>query len=383
MRAAYNSYSSVTQGLQALVDRHVAEDPAVRNAALLVEDPRQEAPWKVASGLADPETRVAMSPDDQFRSASVGKMVCAITVLTFAEDGDLDLDGEIGVHLPETVTAGLHEYEGHSYGKRITIRQLLGHTSGLPNYFRLPEFQQLLVEEPDKLWEPAEVVEYTKTHASALFPPGQGWHYADTGYLLLGLIVETLANAPLHEVYRRRLFKPLGMHSTYMAFREQPRGSVSYREPSHVFLGDLDYTEAKSLSADWAGGGMVTTAEDLNHLIRAFSRGRVFRNPATAEEMFKWVSTGESGVYYGLGIRRFVLEELGLAISGELWGHTGSSKSFMLYWPEADTTICGTLNQDEARGTWSELLPVTTLVPEVVDLLNFGVRLVPKNSSRK
>ena len=85
--------------------------------------------------------------------------------------------------------------------------------------------------------------------------------------------------------------------------------------------------------------------------------------------MLAWTPTGELGVYYGLGVRRFDLTALGLPAARELWGHTGFVKSFMLYWPDGDTTICGTLNQTTARGTFSQLRPVAALVADVIRAL--------------
>lgn len=83
--------------------------------------------------------------------------------------------------------------------------------------------------------------------------------------------------------------------------------------------------------------------------------------------MLPLTPTGEPGVNYGLGVRQFLLEELAMAGFGELWGHTGFLKSFMLYWPERDAAICGTLNQSAAKGVFSELRPVSALVPEVMN----------------
>lgn len=361
--------AALAEQLRSVLDRAVSEGPTVRNGVLLVEAPRLGFEWKGASGLADPGAGLEMLPDDQFRSASVGKMVCATAAMILVEEGKLDLDGCLGLYLPREVTSGLHVLDGRSRGEEITIRQLLGHASGLPNNFRIPDFQRLLIEEPNKRWEPVEVLAYVKEHADPLFAPGKGWHYTDAGYLLVGLVVEAVTNLPLHEVYRAKVFEPLGMNDTYMVFREEPRGGLPGRSPSHVFFGDVDYTQAESLSADWAGGGLVTTAEDLNRFVRAFAEGSVFGSPSAKQEMLRWVPTGERGVYYGLGVRRFVMGEIGSPGTGEVWGHTGSSKSFALYWPERETTICGTLNQDAAEGAWSESLPIAAVVPETIEIL--------------
>ena len=141
------------------------------------------------------------------------------------------------------------------------------------------------------------------------------------------------------------------------------RSPLPGREPSRAYVGDLAYGTERSVSADWAGGGLVTTVDDLTRFIRAFADGRVFRNRSSRAQMLTWTPTGEPGVYYGLGVRRFVPEEQGMPELGENWGHTGFLKSYMLYWPERDATICGTLNQAAAPGACSRLRPVAAIVP--------------------
>jgi CubicO group peptidase (beta-lactamase class C family) len=198
------------------------------------------------------------------------------------------------------------------------------------------------------------------------FAPGEGWHYADTGYVLVGLIVEAIAGKPLHDAMRERILEPLGMGHTYMLFREPARPGVDGREASVAFAGDTPYGAHRSVSADWAGGGLVVGAADLARFMRAFAEDRIFRDAATRRQMLRWTATGEPGVSYGLGVRHFALAELDMPGFGELWGHTGFLKSFMLYWPEGDAVICGTLNQSAAQGAFSRLRPVAARVPAVL-----------------
>jgi D-alanyl-D-alanine carboxypeptidase len=356
------------QLLQRLLDQTIHNNPIIRNAVLRIDQPRHAVSWKAASGLADPERNVAMLPDDQFRSASVGKMVCATVAMRLVEQGQIALDDRIGRYLPGELVRGLHVIHAHDYSDTITVRHLLNHTSGLPHYFRDPGFQELMISEPDRLWQPMEVIDYTKQHLQPQFLPGHRWNYNDTGYLLLGLIIEAVTRLPLHQVYRAGLFDPLGMKYTFMLFREEPRPSMVGREPAHVFLGDLDYTEARSLSADWAGGGLITTVDDLTCFIRAFADRKVFRDPATHEAMMAW-NDNNVGTAYGLGIWRFVPAAFGEPLVGEVWGHHGSSRSFMYYWPEQDATICGTLNQDLAPAVWHPSFPIARIVRDSMILL--------------
>lgn len=359
--------------LQGLLDRAVGEDPSVENGVLLVEVSDRGFRWKGSSGLADPVEGVEMLPDDRFRSASVGKMVLATAAMKLMEEGAFGLDEPIGHRLSPSVTDGLHVLDGRERGARITPRQLLAHTSGLPDYFSDgeptaygPPFVGLMMAEPDRLWQPAEILAWAKRNLKPRFAPGEGWYYSDTGYLVAGLLVEAVTGGKLHEVYREKVFDPLGMEHTHMTFREAERPSIPGRPESRAYSGDLDYTRARSVSADWAGGGLTTTAEDLGRFVGAFAEGRIFRNPSTGREMLGWRPTAEKGVYHGLGVRRFALGELGMPGYGEVWGHTGALGSFALYWPEEGAVLAGTLNQSGAKGTWSEVRPVPALVPGIL-----------------
>jgi CubicO group peptidase (beta-lactamase class C family) len=343
--------------LQALLDQVVDESDNIHNGVLLVEMPGFK--WKGASGLANPDEGLAMEPDDQFFTASVAKMMTATLVMKLAEAGQIGLDDRISGFLAESVTEGLHEHEGRSYGDAITIRQCLNHTTGLADNWD-GRFIRLLMDDPDKLWEPEETIEYVKLNLPPHFPPGQGFKYSDINYNLVGLAIEKVTGEPLHVAYRARILDPLGMDCTYRQYREQPRASIPGRAPSHVFYDEIDYASWRALSADWAGGGLQTTTEDLNRFLRAFAANEVFDKPSTREEMFEWVSAGldaSDGAewLYGLGIIRVVSEGAEL---GEIWGHQGASSCFMYYWPEKDATFCGTFNQNRCEDKFIELLPL-------------------------
>jgi D-alanyl-D-alanine carboxypeptidase len=352
--------------LQALLDDLVASEEIIRSGVLLVEKPGFK--WKGASGVAFADSQVPMLPDDQFVIDSIAKMMTSTIVMKLAEAGSLGLDDKIALYLPDSLMEGLHVFEGTSYGDVITVRHLLNHTSGFHDDWACPGFLDLIVEEPDRRWTPEETIEYVKKHCSPRFPPGGGFHYSDTGYNMLGLIIEQVTGMQLHEAYRVLLLEPLGMDHTYRPSHEEPRPAIPGRQPSERYLDDIECTLWPAvMTADWAGGGLVSTAEDLNVFLRAFVENEIFENPATRDEMFDWV---ESGPFhnYGFGISRVLFdrseepENEGL---GEIWGHAGSSFNFMFYWPREDMTIVGTLNQlDVARDRYDILASVLHTLTE-------------------
>jgi D-alanyl-D-alanine carboxypeptidase len=318
-----------------------------------------------------------MLAEDQFQAASITKMLTASTFMTLVEAGLVGLDAAIGRYLPAALTEGLLD-------ERVacTPRHLLAHSSGIADFFGDGEpgaggvlpFVATMRDDPDRLWDPREILAWTRANLRPHFAPGGGWHYADTGYVLVGLIIEAITGLPLHQAMRTRILDPLGMAHSYMLFREPARPSLPGREASVAYAGDAPYGAQRSVSADWGGGGLVVTAADLARFMRAFADDRIFANPGSRRAMLTWTATGEPGVAYGLGVRHFALADLGMPGLGELWGHTGFLKSFMLYWPECAAVLCGTLNQSAAKGAFSQLRPIAALVPAVLQDLRARLR---------
>lgn len=302
--------------------------------------------WSGASGEAVRGEDGAMSPDLGFEVASNTKTVTAATALLLAEDGLLDLDRPISDVLPERLTDGLLVIDGHDYGPALTARQLLAQTSGLPDYWSDPPFVRpginaflvAFLADEDRLWEPEELIGYA-ADLTPIAAPGAGWHYSDTNYVLLGLMIEQITGEALHDVMRARIFQPLGMKDTWMSFHEDPRGDAAL---SHRYEDRTDITVQTRQSADWAGGGLVSTAADLSALMAALAEDRLFAARSTGEAMLQSTQTDwGADVTYGLGVIQVTLDD-GL---GTLWGHEGYGSSFMYVWPEQRLIFVGTLNQ--------------------------------------
>jgi D-alanyl-D-alanine carboxypeptidase len=343
--------------LQTLLDSLVSAHGSVRSGVLLVEGPDFE--WKGASGVAFAESASPILPDDQFVVNSVAKMMTATIALRLVEAGELTLDDPIAGYLPDSLIAGLHVYEGQEYSQTITVRHLLSHTSGIEDDWRCADFFALVAADSARRWTPEETIQFVKDRCTPEFRPGAGFHYSDTGYNVLGLLLESVTGRPLHELYREILLDPLGMDHTYRPAYETARPSLPGRRPSERYLDDLECTLWPSvMTADWGGGGLVSTAEDLKRFLRAFVRNEIFQDPATRDEMFAWV---ESGPFhnYGFGISRVLFDRSESALHaglGEIRGHAGSSHVFMFYWPREDVIMVGTLNQLNVNGSLYDTL---------------------------
>jgi CubicO group peptidase (beta-lactamase class C family) len=310
----------------------------VPSANLRIESPAFK--FTGASGTAFAEQDDPMTVNTPFRTASTTKMITATLVMKLAEEGKLSIDDKLEAYFSTELTDALHIYEGTSYGASITIEQLLSHTSGLADYFfdgdangnGMPDFLEIILTDTDKLWEPLELVNYTITNLPPLFPPGASYHYSDTNYVLLGLIIEKVTDQPLHEAYRDIIFEPLGMDDTYLEYREAARSGP----PADTYLGDFS-TSIKSLSSDWAGGGLVSTTDDLTHFIRAFANDEIVSS-STRDNMLTLRSNNPAEAY-GLGVYK---EATALGMG---YGHDGFHGSRMIYIPSKDLSIVMMVNQ--------------------------------------
>jgi CubicO group peptidase (beta-lactamase class C family) len=285
-----------------------------------------------------------------FYTASITKMFTATSIGILKDQKKLNFQDRIAQYLPDTLIKHLHVLNDKEYSRDITIAQLLQHTSGLPDYFtddtidgNSNVIDQLLVNR-NKVWLPKEIIEFTKDKMKPHFNPGQGYHYTDTEYVLLALIIEKVSGLSYNTFLKKHIFQPLGMDGSYINLKSKPlKNQLPMAE---FYVGEIGLSSIKSLSSDWGGGGLVSTTKDLIRFLKAFNED-VIVEQATRLEMEHW--TNETlGMEYGFGIRKVSFNNIYNTDSNlQLIGHTGSTASFLWYCPELDTYIAGTLNQLE------------------------------------
>jgi D-alanyl-D-alanine carboxypeptidase len=246
-------------------DLQRALDAVVRSAApgaiVLVRDGRHAV--RLASGLSNLATRRPMRPGDRVRVGSVTKTFVATVVLQLAAEGRLGLDDTVERRLPGLVPGGAV----------ITIRQLLSHTSGLPDYAD-DAFVRGLFDDPRRIWAPRELISRATTHPP-LFAPGAGFAYSSTGYIALGLIVEAATGRPLADEVRRRIIVPLHLRATSLDAGARIAGRHAHGYTRyHGARKALDITDIGQSFA-WAAGALVSTADDLASFHRALLGGRL------------------------------------------------------------------------------------------------------------
>jgi len=319
----------------------------IHHAFLSVYSPSQSINFDFANGRLNNGEKV--TAENTFYCASIGKTVTATAVAVLKEQGKLEFNDKASEYLSDEIMENLHVMDGQDHSGEITIAHLLQHTSGLPDYFEgktidgSPNGMQLIFQDSAKFWEPVDMVNLAKK-MKPLFTPGNGYNYTDTEYVLLGLIIEKISGIPLHDFFRKEIFEPLQMNHTSMYLRSEPLKNTAGM--AEIWLGSHRIGKMTSLSADWAGGGLVSTGADLNRFLSALNSGKII-SESTLSEMKNWVAETH-GMYYGFGIRKIDFRELFHILPGiHIEGHSGTTSSFMFYCPQLDVYISGTFNQSE------------------------------------
>ena len=258
-------------------------------------------------GVADRTQGRPVWPGDRFRVGSVTKTFVATIVLQLVGEGRVRLGDTVEEWLPGLVPGG----------RRITVRHLLSHTSGLFDYVEDSKVFSPYAQEPGYAWDPRRLVAIGVAHPPA-FPPGERFAYSSTNYLVLGLIVEAATATSLERQLRERIFEPLGLDRTTFAPRFVSGAYVhGHRSPSHqgVITGPPVDTSRRAATWTWAAGAIVSSADDLRRFFATLLGGQLLP-PRLLGEMETLVPAGRQR--YGLGLAVFPTP------CGDAWGHTGN-----------------------------------------------------------
>jgi len=227
--------------------------------------------YSASLGLADVERRIPIGPRTAFDIASVSKQFTAMLAMILHEEGRLDYDTPVAGILPELTR----------FGAALTVRHLLTHTSGLPDYY-----QALAASSGPGGWvDNRQALAFLARQGDPVFPPGDRFQYSDTGYEMLALVLEKAGGAPFGELLRRRIFEPLGMTGTYLRDRPDvkvPNRARGYTGQGGNFVASPDHP----LDCLVGSGAVNTTIEDLFRWDQALAADRLVRR-ATSEEALR------------------------------------------------------------------------------------------------
>lgn len=298
---------SVQQGLDSLVRSDG------QPAALASVKDRAGHTRTYTAGVGDLATGSKVPRDGRVRIGSNTKAFTSVAVLQLVGEGKVALDAKVEIYLP-----GLVRGDGID-GRRITVRQLLQHTSGLPDYEK--EVTDDILQR--RYLEPRDVLDLALQH-KADFEPGKKWAYSNTNYVVAGLIVQKVTGRPLAEEIDRRIIRRIGLRHTYFP----APGDLTVKGPHPQGYqqlaagGPLRDVTGIDPSAAWAAGQMISTNSDLNQFFAALLNGRLLR-PAQLAEMRTTVPIGDTGAGYGLG-----LMSRPLSCGGLYWGHGGDISGY-------------------------------------------------------
>jgi D-alanyl-D-alanine carboxypeptidase len=266
------------------------------------------------------------------------------------EKGALSLDDPMSRYLPEDLVRGIHVYRGKDYSHEVTIGQLLSNTSGIADYYTErskggKSVFELLLENPTRVWRQDETIEWARDKLQPHFPPGTAAFYSDTNFDLLGKIIEAITAQRLHTVYEEIIFRPLGLTHTWLIESSAPQTLIP-TSPADVFYKDSNITDIRSSSAYWPY--VVSTAEEMTTFLKALNEGRIVSRD-TVKLMHNWHKLHFS-LQYGYGTMYFKLPRLATMVTNmrPLWGHSGSTGSFLYYADDLNLYIAGTIDQVES-----------------------------------
>ncbi|MGA8546261.1 MAG: serine hydrolase domain-containing protein [Mycobacterium sp.] len=308
----------------------MAREMLVPGAVALVRSPAGEI--STTYGTATVGSRVPVSLADHVRIGSITKTWTGTVILQQAQEGKLSLGDPVSKFRPDVPD-----------GDHITIAELLNMRSGLYNYSETRELNEIGDSDPQKVWNPDELLALAYSHPP-YFPPGTGYHYSNTNTVLLGLIAEALDAKPLSQVFQDRLFTPLGLKDTlfppptsnaipdphpqgYMyGTNVLTMGSPAAIPPemqAAAKTGTLQPGDQTSMNPSWAwaGGAGISTVADLATLAEALAEGKLLDPDMQSKRIASLQSTNPAqpdAPQYGLALAKF----------GALYGHTGEVPGF-------------------------------------------------------
>jgi D-alanyl-D-alanine carboxypeptidase len=311
----------------------------------------------LVAGQADTTRGIPMDPKGRMLQGSVGKTYFAALAMRLSGEGRLDLDKNVSDYLGH-----IPWYSRIPNAADITIRHLMTHTSGVMRYEFKPAFTTDLSSQPDKHWDPDELLSYVLDE-EASFAAGEGWEYSDTNFILLGMIMEEITGEACYDLIQTQILDPLGLDDTVPSNSPEIPGLIQgYAGPQNPFGGTDEVLLADGRFVinpqfEWAGGGFASTAEDLARWARALYTGKAF-DPSLLPIMLEGVPARLGpGSRYGLGV---ILND---TPAGPSQGHSGFFPGYlteMAYFPELDVAVALQVNTSVGRALGRS--PVSVMV---------------------
>lgn len=318
-------------------------------------------------GVSDRATRTPMKPSDRLLLGSVGKTYASAVALKLVEDGRIGLDDPISKYLGGEPWFGRIAHAG-----RITVRQVMTHTSGLVRYELNPKFLADLSADPDRTWSVADRLSYLFDQAPP-FEPGEGWEYSDTNFIVLGAIIERAGGAPYYEQLARRILEPHGLKDTVpVEGRTVPGLAQGYAGDKNPFVNSDEMIKDGRFvinpQFEWTGGGLAVTAADLARWGRLLYGGAVL-SPESMTELLNGVPARLGPeTRYGLGV---IIRP---TPHGPGYGHSGFMPGYqtdLMYFPDLGIAVAVQVNSSAPKVTGR---PLSRYLIELADVYRAAAR---------
>lgn len=341
-------FNDLNKELEYIFSNFVKKNKSIKNGVISVMKGDGSFFWTGSAGIAYQKNQKVMRNDTPICIASITKLYTATAIMQLYERGLISLDDPMSKYLPYELIKGIHIYKGKDYSQSITIKELLSHTSGIADYYlEKPKggknFFELFLEYPERSWTVDQTIERARDDLKSNFVPETDTSYSDTNFQLLGKIIEVVAEKPLHIIYEDYFFRPLGLKHTWLNNYSKPLFPSG--APADIFYKETVITNVRNNKAYWADGGIISTAKECIIFLKALNEGK-FISKDTLNMMHNWHKL-EFPLKYGYGTMYFELPKfmtLGKKMPG-LWGHSGSTGSFLYYSEDLDLYFAGTINK--------------------------------------
>ncbi|MFJ7931315.1 serine hydrolase domain-containing protein [Peribacillus sp. NPDC096448] len=272
--------------------------------------------WSYAAGIADLRTKKPMKTDFRFRIGSTTKTFIATVLLQLAGENRLNLDDSIEKWLPGVI-------QGNGYdSNQITIRQILNHTSGIADYIKSKDFD---IKDTKKSYTAEEFVKMGVSLPPD-FAPGKGWSYSNTGYVVLGILIEKVTGNSYAEEVENRIIEPLELSNTFLPGNSTVIPGTMHARGYERYDGESELKDVTYSNPGSSDGDLISTADDLNKFFSYLLSGKLLKEQQL-KQMLTTVPTGMEGIDgYGLGIY-----ETKLPNHVSIWGHAGGVPGFSTF----------------------------------------------------
>jgi len=324
-------------------------DEETPGAAVLVSREGQLV-YRGSFGLANLDDGAPITPEMSFHLGSVGKQFTALAIMLLAEQGELDFDDPIGEYLPEL-----------PWGKRITIRQVLNHTSGVPDYDTSTSLYGALFDRSDTP-NNDDLLAVLSERRRLTATPGQLFAYSNTGYDLLGILIERISGQSYADFMQETFFAPLGMTRSFSA-PNRPRNAEQWVVHSYTVDDDDELVayDKDNLDGLTGSGSIYASVDDLLRYDRALFGGQLVSEETFAEALKPARLNNGRQSYYGFG---WELDKEGAYIA-----HSGAWLAFQscyVHFLEENVSVIVLLNQDDEDAAPCDI------ASEIAALYNFS-----------